>query len=288
MDLELKHLGQTLAIGGFAVYASLLLVRICRAKWIPSFFRAGSAKPDFQHAAVYLALTFAAGVVLEDASKSYVTHRALFNPPFMDFILSSESELRFRSLVREATMSRNEITGEALPLMNELQSIGSPPGHVEAFLKTIRAAMQPSAGTDGTLAIHVTGEDSVKALFGAIDGVYYDAKNRVYRQDTYFRELSDIAERINSTRSLTLLCFWFAILYAIFGFSAFIAVVGRFLDIDKTERRTVFLLCLLFVVGVWFARSAYRSESIAYDIRVFGYYASLANKTDEQQEKVSP
>jgi hypothetical protein len=280
MDLELKHLGQTLAVGGFAVYASLLLVRVCRAKWVPRFFHQKDDKAGIQHTAVYLALTFAAGVVLEDGSKSYVTKRASVNPPFLDIILNSESELRFRSLARDATVKKDEIRAELLPLMEQVQSVPSAPQHVTSFFNKIRAVTSPATSSEVNPKLSVSGEQQVSAILGAVDGVYYDAKNRVYREETYFRELSDISERLNFTRSLTLLCFCFAILYAAFAAGAFIPVVARFLDIDKAERRTVLVLCALFVVGLWFGSSAYRSESISYDMRVFGYYVSLANKTE--------
>ena len=114
-DLELKHLGQTLAIGGFAIYALVHLLRACGIQWILNFIclpdqeasstisdkkiheekaykesttaqpdkEVTSTKPEEKRApffklettAIYLALLLASGIIVEDLSKNIVASR---------------------------------------------------------------------------------------------------------------------------------------------------------------------------------------------------------------------
>lgn len=115
MDLELKRLGQTLAIGGFAIYALVHLLRACGIQWILNFIclpdqeadstisdkkdhdsqaknESAAASPGkegtsrkievkkasffkLETTAIYLALLLASGIIVEDLSKNIVTGR---------------------------------------------------------------------------------------------------------------------------------------------------------------------------------------------------------------------
>lgn len=268
MDIELKHLGQTLAVGGFAVYATIFLIRVCRAKWIPQFFEAADGKLQLQHTAVYLALVLAAGVVLEDVSKNYVARRASFFTEFFYLVLDTDKELRLRSLFTIIRFNDTEISAVPKGIFRELQKL--PPSNevVKSYLEEIQQYFRPPA----TPRIEVIGKDSVDAFLNAIDGVYYNAKNIVYREDTYFHELSDLSDRMDFTRSLTFLCLIFSIFYLVFFIFGYIPPLARFLDIDREERLNLFFLSLLYACGIWLVGTAYRTDVTSYNSRVFGYY----------------
>src|SRR5580698_3863037 len=102
MDFELKHLGQTLVVGGLGVYATLFLVRVFRSS-NASFFTSNDQKLQFQEAAVYLTLIFSSGILLEDVSKNFVADRPDW--PWLrgafQKLLDSDKNLRFSTMFDE-------------------------------------------------------------------------------------------------------------------------------------------------------------------------------------------
>lgn len=280
MDLELKPLGQVLVIGAFAVYAILYLTRICHVTWMPRFFDQKQAKNHVSDTAVYLAVAFAVGVVLNDVSKSIVAQRNAEGPhaeaeeAFLarvinHCVLDTEKELRFRSLFK---VKHHEIYAKSICL--ELLNLPQPDDTIRPYLETIKASIDSS----GRSKIDLTDKDAAEALRAAVNTIYYNAKNRIYREQTYFGELSAISDKLDFTRSLTLVCLSFALLYFVFGGLAYIRPVVDFLKIDVKRRWTIIGLGVLYALFVWVAAFAYRTEAINYDLRVFGYYISLATE----------
>ena len=206
MDLELKHLGQTLAVGGFAVFMALYLVR----SFFPSFAARLFAKSDklsVQHVALLFALALAAGILLEDFSKHYAARRSGLKNDVLEMILDSDKELRLRSLfdVPEAGPDRLEVKPRAIAM--ELAKVKGRNQSVENYLESIHKitrsweANKKQAGDNPPPPVVIQGRNAVEAFEGAANGVYYEAKNRVYREATYFTELSEISNRMDFTRS---------------------------------------------------------------------------------------
>lgn len=235
------------------------------------FFTSTSSTSKLQHGAVYLALVLAAGVVLEDISKNYAARRASFFPELFNYVLDADNELRFRSLFTVVTLTDDKITASPRGIFRELQML--PFGH--QGVKPHRIEILNQIPSPVPTEITVTGKDQVAALLRAIDGVFYDAKNQVYREETYFNELSEISDRMDFTRSLTFQCLLFSIIYCAFGILGFIPKVGTYLNIKGAVRLKVFVISGLFAAGIWFVGTAYRSEVTNYDLRVFGYYITL-------------
>jgi hypothetical protein len=275
MDLELKTLGQTLAVGGFAVYATLLLVRICRAEWVPRFFSSEDGKLQLQHTAVYLALVFAAGIILEDVSKNYAARRTTFLSSVFNEVLDSDNELRLRSLFKDVTLTDSKIELTPRPILRELQHLTPPHKAVEPHFKTINDFISPLAAVPVPLPLAIDTKKAVSDFRAAVDGVFYDAKNLVYRDDNYYKELNEISTRIDFTRSLTFLCLVFSFIYLLFTVFGFIPKMRTFFDIDRKERKTLIVLTVLYGLGIWLSGTAYRSEQTHYNLRVYGYYISL-------------
>lgn len=109
------------------------------------------------------------------------------------------------------------------------------------------------------------------------DLAYKVAKNRVYKNQQYSKELIPLEDRIRFSRGFSLgtfVLFGFIIL-AIIGFLASMIYSDSFKR--HTVGRTIFFLVtiVIFVIVHLSARYSYKSEEIAHTKRVFGYYTEL-------------
>lgn len=287
MDLELKNLGMTLAIGGFAVYGILFIIKICRAKWVPRFFSVEEGKLQIQHAAVYLALVLATGIILEDVSKNYAARRTNFLSTVCNFFVDSDNELRLLSLFKDVELSDTKVKLTPKPIFRELQLVKPKHLVVEQHLAVINSHIPPGAGISAhSTPCTIDSKQNVEAFRGALDGLFYDAKTLVYRNDNYNKELTDISMRLDFSRALTILCLIFAFLYLLFSVFGFVPGLKDFLDIDCNERSKLITLTALYAIGICFAGAAYRIEQNNYNLRVFGYY--ISTRLYEDAPAVSP
>jgi len=285
MDIELKHLGQTLAIGGLAVYGVLFLVRVCRTDLVPKFFGATEDKFQLQQTAVYLALIFGAGILLEDVSKNFVAERpGWFVSPFQK-LLGTDKDLRFSSLFSHQTYTNG--VERLLPSALLCETLQAPPPHaaVAAHYNTVKRYV---TNLSDSPAIDLPSAAELASLKDAINNIYYDAKNRVYRQDNYFSELSDMANRLHFTRAFAFLCYVFATIYAIFGLWCFAPRLRSRLGVSRPEQNKILILAVIYISGALVSRMAYRSEHVSYDLRVFGYSRSLLIDKDDNGSKKGP
>jgi hypothetical protein len=280
MDLDLKPLGQILVLGAFAAYAILFLARICRAPWMPRLLSAGHQKAHLSDTAVYLAIVFSVGVVFKDVSKSIVAQRDVleldaaeetaFTCLLNRFVLDTDNELRFRSLF---DVRSGDIPYKAKNICRELLTLPKRHDTVQPYFEELKRDVD--SADKGT--IQANDKKAIKSLRRAVNQIYYEAKDRDYREQTYYQELSEISDKLDFTRSLTLLCLSFALVYFLFAFLSYIPLVIRTLEIDVKKRRIVFFLAVVYAACIWIAAFAYRSEATNYDLRVFGYYISLIN-----------
>lgn len=264
MDLELKTLGQTLAVGGLFVAGVCYLLKLKTERWIPDFLRLPGEKLHLLHGALYLALIFGCGIIIEDFSAAYANQRAVVStgataPVFgvwekivfktLDPFLDTDKELRLRSLfdVKEfdgtgnkgdkATLVLNDLSLDLWKALipkekkfrkdrKEKKELVKPRllEHFQPFQKTLTAVYEQSNkknAPDSTpnekkapvsmpdklknQNVHIEGEDLV-TLTEAVNGLYYAAKNRVFKENNHFQELSTISNRIDFTRSIVLIC----------------------------------------------------------------------------------
>ncbi|MDI1311785.1 hypothetical protein [Prosthecobacter sp.] len=373
MDFELKHLGQTLAIGGFAIYAILYLLRICRERWVPQFFCTQddeNSRPKglnkrsnnkFETTAIYLSMVLAAGIVVEDISKNIVSWR---DDPLTsvlkdkigknikewlnDWVLDKDSELRFRSLfsvsndpvdpLQRADIIKRDflrfrprgIFWEMTELIHEsphsigarrakavlslMQDINGGPIYVpgmdeysELPLYIESAAERKKEASREERDYFVRNEPTdekkveqrvadntrleekpvseIQKFRSAVNEMYYNAKNSVYTQNNYYNELSEIKDRTDFSRSLTLLCFVFFVLYGLFVVMSFNKKLRRLLDVDPKEKKSLVALTTIYFLGIWVVGTAYTSESGHHDRRVFGYYIAMV--LDQERTKTN-
>lgn len=347
MDLELKHLGQTIAIGGFTIYTISLLVRLYFPKWNINFLSLSQEKLQIQQAAVYLALVFAVGIVLEDVS-SEISNKDLEISSNGDFypkslfknILDSNKDLRLLNLFSIEEFSESRVVLKTKSISKETLKLGDLPEiskqeskETETTITTARKdtekktitqeniipietkqeiiktnkqdnspnSIKPYVNTLNTLLVNeckedeyvIEGEKNVKLLRSSVNGIYYNAKNAIFKTETYFDELSEIQARIDFTRSLTLLCLIFSLVYFLAMLCSFIRHRRKIIKLLKHRKKIIELLkkenfkevfqtkifnvsiiSILFLIGFWLSGTAYRSEFTNYNLRVFGYYIS--------------
>lgn len=305
MDLDLKNIGQTIAIGGVVVYTLIIIGKIFFPNWQIRFFHSSENKTHLQEAAVSLALIFAIGLVLEDVSKNISSGREYFSGKWLNYIVDSDRNLRFKSFfdVNNLNLYFSKIENKNSSLYNAYYVVSyseedkiKEDADARFIAITIKAKENYAENK-----IAITDE-----LISAANGFFYIAKNNVYAVKNYFDELTEIESRVDFTRSLTLLCFIFFIIFGALTFFGFTRpILKKFgLDIEKTARnksrsnnskRYMFYeenlkviidrsaekqlklagLTLIFFISMLISASAFRTESDNYNRRVYGYNFSI-------------
>lgn len=119
--------------------------------------------------------------------------------------------------------------------------------------------------------------DSVRRL-------WYNAKNRVYREHEYYEEIERMESRLDFSRTITVVS-----LLAVFASVAFIFIGeivallnrrGREIPLAKSWRRASWLRTLIFLLIYCCATIAYTRESLEINKRVFGYYSSMLHENE--------
>jgi hypothetical protein len=324
MDLEIKEFSQTLAVGGIAVYCFYHFITFWRADSKGRNARDKSnitvattksvsgdktnsnisiAKPknpgeeekkgdqlSWQTSTFYFvvfAIVLAAGLVLQDASKTFSSGRAqtmflglergdcretkirLFENRF----IGSDDEIKMRCLFQKVVFEDGNFKGNTTPLLDELNK-SKLMFKNEAVLNDFDCLRRPASNaisvsyepveyfpepfvrkTNYEEVWRLNEEANVRRLEKAVDGAYYAAHNIVYCNTEYFQELSEIAARLDFTRSLTLVFLCMLFLYA------FAYPISRF-AVDPTLPRfwrvllrilwpIIFVICLVSLVIRW-------------------------------------
>lgn len=234
MELDLKHLGQTIAIGSFVFYSILLLLKLCRPNRNYNFLNSHQANISLQEMIVYLALVFGIGIVLEDVSKNVTAQRDSlwgFGEIINDYALDSDSEIRLRSLFTVESFSESKAELNKTPIFNEIIKLKKEENKindiVDSHIKTLESILNKHItykevnGENKEFSI-VEGKEDIKNLKVSVNGIYYSSKNSVYRDPQYYNELSEIQSRIDFTGALTFLCVVFFLVYFAIGFIKFL------------------------------------------------------------------
>jgi hypothetical protein len=280
MDLELKHLGQTLAVGGFAIFGFFHMISLCKRRWVPAFPFSSEGAHKLHESAMILALIFATGILLEDVSKNIVAERWPISPLF-NYILDTDRELRLRSLFEVNSQSAQHIDIKPNGIYDELSETRHDDTIFQYYWTKVQSAIKsdPKVNKGRRSEIEsytrINGDGQVRDFQAWVNGIFYAAKNHVYGKDTYYGELDDIEKRIDFTRSLTAVCMLYSFMYFLLLALSFIKPLAAFLGVNKAERKIALLICLTYAAGTLLSRSAYQTEQSSYNRRVFGYYNSL-------------
>lgn len=230
MELDLKDIGQTLAVGALGVFGLLALVRIFLKTTLIRVLVKRLREPlkgtflDHRHhifvGAVYLALIFAFGITLEDLSKNIVAERS---PRVLEWLyheyIPTDKVLRVETLFEfidpplpistpsdDIYLSRKadsgSIVAKPIPLAFELADarlLGTDRSMDTDILQ--RWLVNPDCRRDaleGPVGLLVNGHD----LENLINRVYYVAHNDVYLKESVVHEMEKIEARMDFARAM--------------------------------------------------------------------------------------
>jgi hypothetical protein len=311
MDFELKHLGQTLALGGFTIYFLLLLWKVILTLWdkpdesapkrgshnAPHPREKGEDKINWNmpEAAVFLALALAIGILLEDVAKAGAATRSDFLGGYFASVITNDGDLRIRSLledIRVRTAPALAVTAKPKPIFTELQNTAPPQPPVGHYFDELRQIHAIPSGDDKGLIILKYSNDEPAQFLASVQGAYYTAHNLVYRNANYYTEFTEISDRLEFTRALALLLHVLDAVYI--PASVYILACALCCMPWRNHRpRRIFWqgfkilgFALFFAVGMRLSEFAYEDESILYNLRIFGYYISQLNLPDSSMSRI--
>lgn len=327
MDFGLKELGITLMVGAFVILGLEAIMHYLFNQPLTGFFQevlkkssslgktagkqskadAGNAEKTEQkeHTAgvvVFLAASFAVGIIAEDLSFKYVdsSHVPVKAIPAMvlpNWVISetglpTTGDDRVATLIGDISQPRispliRDLASNNAFLINDHQGTGQK---VQDWIKS------PSPCRPGTGGVNCPSREEVEK---SMAGLYYYAKNTVYNNPHHYDELRKIQARLEFTRSLSLIAF-------IFFVAAILSVLGLLIKNGMSPRkpgarephlrrlpaRALALLAILFGV-YFFSLWAYARETDAFNRRAFGYFSTMliTDKRNEEQrlrEKLAP
>ena len=245
MELELKELGLTLTVGGLAFFGFSQIIRILNGDdedAEPMRLRSEGGETDFRKWLAYVAVIFALGIFLEDFTKEVSAERDPEANTFFRGVIDTDRNLRLRSMfdVRSTLWQGLKSQYNALVLndYDDARLIVRPkdifgglaaltnlahPNHafvmkltdITATLEKHRKA-QPQTDSDNKVASAFEIEaTSVAGFKKEVNELYQIAKNRVYKEDTYFHELQEIHGRVDFSRSCVLLSSVLAVMFGL-------------------------------------------------------------------------
>lgn len=254
MDWDIKEFGSTLAIGAYLLVsvrflAGILLdpARVGAIRWPGFLHDAGDALKTV----ILLTASFGVGMIAEDLSNKFVDTGSNW---FV--LLPGEDNIRTEVLLGEPCQGKIAPLGADAADRGLLARYGGPSGDAtEQFILT-----------GNTTALCRTFHGPAHR---AANALYYQSKNRVFDEDTYFAELTKVQTRIDFARSLALLT----------AALAFVLVVGAAVRIARRRSSPPPYERMLLAFGVLAlvfltSRYAYAREEREFDLRAYGYYLS--------------
>jgi hypothetical protein len=248
---SLYEVSATLALGGFFIFGTLIIIEIGKRDVLKKFLNTYYI-PHFFAASLGFSLTFIAGVFFEVTSddvaerftflfqpigtEQKIRTQALLNTPGLDN--------RLRSHGKYIRYARCVLTAEEMKSIEQCIKAHPNPGLAELSKSTPNCA-----------------EKLVNELF-------YEAKNRVYQDANYFSDLSELGRRIKFLRGVALACF--LLLLALIGVGVYRIVSSKKRYWEITIPIAVILLALYAS-----ARYAYTQEAKTFAKKVFGYYLAM-------------
>jgi hypothetical protein len=287
MNLDLSEFVGTLCLGGGILLAGIILLRVyCQIELSQIMERIDGRL--LGNTFLITVTAFTLGMIAEDVSDNYVDTDGHFFQRTLDF--PQEANLRFRVLFGKDPLCSKEELGDAGPefkpgpLSQQYARLDLMQAQDPKFGALVEAAVERRIPVS-TLRGQKEVEDVCRQARGLTNSLYYQAKNIVYGEANYFRELSLIQNRIDFARSLSVLAVLFlgAVLTAFTARSAqllFRMKVGdpgarpEWASLRMILASTVTLSVSAAVV-FFAARNAYASEEQEFDRRAFGYYASM-------------
>lgn len=267
MSIDLKDFSATMAVGLYVAVAASLAGSILfnfRPLWIVRSLRRPLGR--LGQVALCSGTIFSLGMLAEDLSDKFVDRDGWL----------SDADV----LPRESSLRADCLTGS-----RGANALATDLGRAGAFGIQTR-----TLDLDGLVQVPDPPESTTKRVRDAANGLYYRAKNNVYREETYFKELSSIQLRIDFARSMAVLSVAAGVIFGMAlgcrGLTWGVGwVVSRVsprprtrtrLPLEGHRRRWIASAIALggFLIVYVSARFAYCEEESEFNNRVYGYYAS--------------
>jgi hypothetical protein len=321
MELDIKELGITLVVGAFTIFSLELILRQLFGIELIVFFRSkkprgttagedpdgpatGGQKDHAMKAAVFIGLAFGVGILAEDLSYKYVDN---VETPFKfvpaaigsrlsperkkDLNLPSKEDVRVTTLVKNlADHPKPEHLATELA-MNHAFSLENPTtgDKVEKWLLNKITCERLPEIADGTSVCPSQAEvaDSIKSL-------YYYAKNRSYAIPEYYDEMKKIQSRVDFSRSIALIAFFFFALAALLALLRTAVKLWKMHSLPQSRllvRTIAFIPLVIYSLAItllkvfWFVLRAVCSYVKAITLRLFAPDRYKPNNLDEARFK---
>jgi hypothetical protein len=267
---SLYEVSSTLALGGFFLFGLLVIVEVGRKDVIKTFLNTYQI-PKFFATWLGFSMTFISGVFLEDMSDRTVERLpVLFQP------LGVEKRIKVHALLGTQGLDSRLRTHRAYRRYARCVLTDDEVVRLREYLESNPYATLAEFSELDPLRI----EHLVANLF-------YEAKNMVYKEGTYFKELSEIERRIKFLRGFALACLLLFI--ALAAACIFRLVTTKHKLFSVTVPAAILLLILFFV-----ARYTYTRQEEGYTKRIFGYFlvldsamSPLMNPSQEDLEEIT-
>lgn len=285
MNLEFGQLGQTIALGALSLYGFLFLSRLFfNNLLLKELSPPKSDDLKLLYTAVYLALVFALGILIEDLSKNVVAERLTelkhfqYLKPAFEKLLPKDKYLRLKSLYDISKYS-DSLMVIAKPRLIAVELIESRlfEKYGGASGDKIQKLYDRDLRTKDSVFTYK--DSTYHDLDVAIGQLYYHSKNIVYHESNYFNELTRIESRLDFARSLTFisLCLLILHLFCLIIYYSYY-LLTKVLHRNKTiHLRWGLHIALLgiFSLSCLLGSISFESEQNNYNLRVFGYFRSL-------------
>ena len=301
MDLDLKELAATLAIGAFFIFGVEFINLNFFRRTISSKFITNVETSQYVVGAFAIALCFVFGMVVEDVSNKFVDENSWLSA---SHLLEPDDEIK-----TDVFFGDKPWQSFSSPFAEQASKYRLLGAHTDRRGEALEdyyfhaKCGAPSAAPDPTPDRH--------DLTSVAKKFYYNAKNVAYQQDNYYDELKKIQLRVDFSRALVAVAVCLLIVvFAAFAVKGVMTVAIKLLarpahpagatpgDAARRARATVWLqekreylfaapkmqwgrlcaACLILGSALLLARFAYSSEEAEFDKRAYGYYLTL--KTD--------
>ncbi|TLD70198.1 hypothetical protein FEM03_13490 [Phragmitibacter flavus] len=273
MDLELKTLGQTLAVGGLAIFLVIVWVAalLRDPEWpIQKLARMDEGFPLIR-GSLFLSIVLVTGILCENYSRRVASGRG--HLPFkgiFSFFIESDKQIRLRSLLTVHKFKDDFIEVALSPIAVEtlqLPQIGSLlPYQRESIQHIVDASRLYPKNRDHRFRIK--GIDECSIFVESINAMYYLGKNAAFRHENHFLELREIEARFNFSGAVAFI--------GLVGFPIGLVVLAFSWYRNRPAfRLSVFSVAICILLAV-FGRSSYVDERLNFNLRIYGYMKAEA------------
>ncbi len=297
MDFGIKELGITLMVGFFAMLGFEAILHYFFNRGIIGFFpgsRSGFDKPDHTMTlTVLILLAFSLGLLVEDVSYKYadseeVPFRTVLAKILPDEVITGlDLPSEDNDLVMTLVKSLKE--PHPIPLARDLGREGgltiadqSHELYVEEVQEWIKQEKPCSPGEKHTQLCPSRAE-----VEASLKNLYYYAKNNVYKDENHYDEMKRIQARLEFSRSISLISFFYFIVSLVIGLFLilFYSLKGRkqrkrLLELRVRVPAVLGILFCVYFFSVW----AFARETDAFNRRALGYFSTILLYDQRQRE----